>query len=550
MRLTWRSWRALWVVFWILIRYRVALARSRRTTDSAENLERLHRRTAARLRQLFMEQRGLYIKVGQLISILATVLPPAFREEFSALQDQVDPVPTDLLRARLVEQWKRPPGEVLAELEDKPIAAASVGQVHRGRLHDGRQVAVKIQYPGIEVVFAQDMRAFYVIVRLIGWFFPNPELVRIYDELKMILEQEVDFTLELESLQRFRMNFSASQSVTAPAPVLDWCTSKVLVTEYVEGVKINNLAGLKELGVSPDEAASLLVETYAAMFFEHGFYHADPHPGNVWVQSGPRLCFMDFGACSAISDRMREGMVAFVQAGVRKDTSGLVAAMRKMGFIPTSADPRVYDRVVAYFHDQFQEKIGIENLRLGNLRFSADSGLKNLQDLKGMNISLKDIAASFHIPREWVMLERTLLQILGLVTVMAPELDVMEVFLPHLRRFSISYGLDPSSLALQAMRELAKNALALPSELRGVLSRLTYGEIELRLADAEYFIKTAHAWVHEGLFAGLGVFFLWSGWRFEEQGEDTRAAALFFASVACGLLFLKYFFGSTRQKRK
>jgi len=176
--------------------------------------------------------------------------------------------------------------------------------------------------------------------------------------------------------------------------------------------------------------------------------------------------------------------------------------------------------------------------------------LKNLQDLKGMNISLKDIAASFHIPREWVMLERTLLQILGLVTVMAPELDVMEVFLPHLRRFSISYGMDPSSLALAAMRELAKNALALPSELRSVLSRLTYGEIELRLADAEYFVKTAHAWVHEGLFAAMGVFFLWSGWRFEDQGENSRAAVLFSVSAICGVLFLKYFFGSTRQKRK
>ena len=550
MRLTWRSWRALWVVFWILIRYRIALARNRRSAESSENLERLHRKTASRLKTLFMEQRGLYIKVGQLMSIMATVLPPAFRDEFSALQDRVEPVATGLLRTRLAAEWKRPPEEVLVEMETVPIAAASVGQVHRGRLADGRQVAVKIQYPGIEDVFAQDMRAFYVIVRLIGWFFPNPELVRIYEELKTILEQEVDFTLELESLQRFRANFAANASVTAPEPVLLWCTSKVLVTEYVEGVKINHLAGLKELGVNPEEAASLLVETYAAMFFEHGFYHADPHPGNVWVQPGPRLCFMDFGACSAISDRMREGMVAFVQAGVRKDTAGLIAAMRRMGFIPTSADPRVYDRVVAYFHDQFQEKIGIENLRLGNLRFTADSGLKNLQDLKGMNISLKDIAASFHIPREWVMLERTLLQILGLVTEMAPELDVMEVFLPHLRRFSISYGLDPSSLALQAMRELAKNALALPSELRSVLSRLTYGEIELRLADAEYFVRTAHAWVQEGVFAALGVFFLWSGWRFEDQGENARSAALFAASAVCGLLFLKYFFGSTRQRRK
>ncbi len=547
--ISWRSLRTFWVVFWILIRYRLSLSRSRKNRESPQQMERLHRNAARRLRILFAEQRGLYIKVGQLISILATVLPPAFREEFSTLQDRVPPVPLSLLKERLVEQWKQEPEKVL-ELDPEPIAAASVGQVHRGVLPDGREVAVKIQYPGIERIFAQDMRTLYRIVRLIGWFFPNPELVRIYEELKTILEQEVDFSLELDNLIRFRSLFENNASVTAPEPVLKWCTSKVLVTGFIHGVKINQVDRLTEQGIVAEEVASLLVETYAEQFFTHGFYHADPHPGNVWVLPGPTLCFIDFGACSVISERMREGMVAFVQAGVRKDTPGLINAMRRMGFIPTTADPRVYDRVVAYFHDQFQDKIGIENLKLGNLRFSGESGLKNLQDLKNMNIHLKDIAAAFHIPREWVLLERTLLQILGLVTEVAPELDVMEVFLPHLRRFSISYGMDPSSLALSAMRELAKNALALPAELRGVLSRLTYGEIEFRLADAEPFFRLTHHWVHELLFAGAGLFFLWSAWHFEDLGNLSRARILYGIAAGCGLMFLWHFGASQKQGRK
>ncbi len=546
--MSWRSLHVLWVVFRILVRYRLAFARIRRDGDG-EAANALHRSAADRLTRLFMEKRGLYIKVGQLISILATVLPPAFREAFSALQDRVDPIGIDAVRARLAGEWGRSPDEVLAEMDPVPIAAASVGQVHRAVLHDGRKVAVKVQYPGIEHVFREDMKALRGVVRLIGWFFPNPELVRIYEEMKVILEQEVDFEHERKNLERFRGNFERDAFVSAPAPILEWCTSKVLVTEFVEGVKADRVEELRAAGHDPEEIARMLVESYAKQFFEHGFYHADPHPGNIRVTSDGKLCFLDFGACSVISEAMREGMVAFVQAAVRKDTPGLVAAMRRMGFIPHSADPRVYDRVVAYFHDQFQEKIGVENLRLGNLRFTAEGTRRNLADLKEMNISLRDIAASFHIPREWVMLERTLLQIAGLVSHVAPELDVLESFLPHLRRFSILYGMDPSSLAMSAMRELAKNVLALPAEMRAFLSRLTYGEIEFRWAPSEDFLQRAHSWVHEVLFAGLGVFFLWSSWRFEETGHVQRTVWLQAAAAVCGLLFLWHFRRASGRKK-
>lgn len=546
--MSWRSFRVLWSVFWILVRYRFAFLRLR-WGMLASSIDNLHRTSAARMVRLFMEQRGLYIKVGQLISIFGAALPVAFREAFSALQDRVDPIDVNTIRKRLHEQWKRDPNEVLAEMENTPIAAASVGQVHRAVLHDGRRVAVKVQYPGIERIFHEDMKTLRLVVRLIGWFFPNPELIRIYEEMKTILQQEVDFSHELKNIERFRANFANNLLVTSPEPILEWCTPKVLVTQFVDGIKVDRIEVLRSAHLNPEEIARMLVDAYAKQFFEHGFYHADPHPGNILVLPGPQLCFVDFGACSVISESMREGMVSFVQAAVRKDTAGLVAAMRRMGFIPHSADPRVYDRVVAYFHDQFQEKIGIENLRLGNLRFTVEGTRRNLADLQDMNISLRDIAVSFHIPREWILLERTLLQIAGIVSHIAPDMDIMEAFLPHLRRFSILYGMDPSSLAMASMRELAKNLLALPAEVRAFVSRMTYGEIEFRWAHAEEWLQRTHAWVHECLFAGLGVFFLWASWHFEETGNAQRASLLLAAAAICGVLFLWNFWRAGRRKQ-
>ncbi len=542
-----RQYRAYLLVIRIILSYKWATFRVRFLPHerSLRYMEALNRKNARRLCHAFMKLKGLYIKLGQLISILATALPSSFRDELTVLQDKITPTDYSLMKQRLAGEWGQKPEKVLASIDKHPIAAASIGQVHRAVLKTGEEVVVKIQYPGLERILARDLRAFRRIVSIISVFFPDAELHRIYEEIRSILLEEIDFSIEARNMRRFRENFAGFHGITAPVLFEEHSTSKVLVTEFIDGCKINDTQGLKALGTDGETVATHLIESVAHQILDHGFYHADPHPGNLLVRKsaqGPEIVFIDFGAACEISETTREGMVEFVQAGVRKDTQGLIKAMRKMGFIAIEADPKVYDRVVSYFHDKFHQEIGLENLKLGNLKFSIREGMEQMATLKRMNITLKDIGRTFHVPREWVLLERTFLLLMGIVTEIAPELDIYEVFIPHLKRFSIKYGLDPSSLALASMRELAINAFALPAELRNMMQRLSYGEISLKWAEAEKGFQLIYYLVQEVFFGILGWTMLNAAWSQEDRGMPQRAKLLTLAAGCCGLLFLRAFF--------
>ncbi len=411
---------------------------------------------------------------------------------------------------------------------------------------------MKIQYPGLEAILAQDLKAFRGIVRLISLFFPDAKLDRIYEEIQAILLEEIDFTIEAENTTRFRENFKNHNGISAPVVYTELCTPRVLVTEYIDGVKIDDLEGLKAMGTDGEAVCTQLIDAVAHQLFEHGFYHADPHPGNLLVRPGPEIVFIDFGAACEISETTREGMVEFIQAGVRKDTAGLVRAMQKMGFIAIDVDPRVYDKVVAYFHDRFHQEIGLQNLQMGKIKFSVKEGMADLASLKRMNISLKEISRTFHVPREWVLLERALLLLMGIVTEAAPELDVFEAFTPHLKRFSVKYGLDPSSLVIASMREVAVNGFALPKAIRSALQQLSYGDLSIRWGDADRGFSLLFYLVQELFFGVMGYTLLSASWRWESLGYTRRASLLTVAAGLCGVLFLRAFFvaWSTLKRRR
>jgi ubiquinone biosynthesis protein len=542
----WLWFRKFSAYFWVirlLISYKLALRKVRFMKKSRAEvfMRKVHKKNGAKLREGFFRLQGLYLKLGQLISILATALPPSFRDELTVLQDKIPPKDYKVIKPKLKEQWGKHPKDIFKKIEKIPIAAASIGQVHRATLKDGTKVVIKVQYPGLGEIVKVDLKTFKGIVWLISWFFPDAHLDRVYEEIKTVLLQELDFNLEAKNMIRFSENFKDIHEIRAPKVYEELSSSTILVAEFIDGIKINNIEKLKENEINPVEVAEILIESYANQLLDHGFYHADPHPGNLLVLPGPQIVFIDFGASCTISEMLREGMVEFIQCGVKKDTAGLINSMRKMGFIAKEADPKVYDRVVAYFHDKFHQEIGIENIKLGKISFDLKKGMENVKDFKRMNISLKDISQTFHIPKEWILLERTMLLLMGLVTELAPELDLMETFIPHLRRFSLKYGLDPGSLAMQAMRELAINSLAVPAEFRNILSKLSYGDIEIRIGDSDRAISLLYHLVHELLFGSASWFLLQASWKYEELGACERSNMLMAGAGICGLLFLRSF---------
>jgi ubiquinone biosynthesis protein len=514
---------------------------------SPERMEALtyaaHRRNAQLARSAIVELQGLFIKVGQLISIMANFLPSAFRRELEGLQDQVPAHPYEEIEARLREEFGgRAPGEVFAEFDPQPIASASIGQVHVARLRSGEKVAVKVQYPDIEDIVRIDLRALRRIFGLLGHFMPEWGFDTIYREIREMVLAELDYRAEAEAVRRITANFAGRDHVLLPRVIAEHSTARVLTTEWMDGTKVADLDRLAAEAIDRKRAARLVVEAYCQQIFIDGIYHADPHPGNLLLRpgvragDGPTLVFLDFGATAEVSQTMRKGMVSFLQGAITKDTARIVSAMKDMGFISRRADPEVFDRVVAYFHDRLRSQLRVEGFSLKDIRFEPEAKLASLLDLRELNVSLADLRDAFHVPKEWVLLERTLLLLLGVCTTLDPEMNPLEAIQPYVEKFMLGEKKQWSEAFLEASREAAFSALTLPAELGRFLGVARRGELGVRAAGLDQGIQALYAVFQQLLWGGLAATAAVLAVIFDGRGQEGARGVAMAVGALFGLL--------------
>lgn len=515
-----------------------------------------HKRNARLIKDAVVELQGLFIKVGQLISIMANFLPEAFRKELEELQDKVPPRPYEDIEARLLEEYQgRSPDEVFAFFDRHPVASASIGQVHRARLKTGEDVAVKVQYPDIEEIVRVDLRALKRIFWVLKRFMPDWGFDSTYREIREMVLAELDYKQEADSMRTIASNFAGRADVLFPEVMPSYCTSRVLVTGWMNGPKVADLRSLQADGVDRKAVARLFVEAYCQQIFIDGFYHADPHPGNLLVQrrvdGSPAIVFLDFGATAHVSEAMRKGMVNFLQGAMTRDTTKLVAAMKEMGFISRKADPEVFDRVIEYFHDKLAAEVMVEGFSLKDIRFNAEQKLESLLDLRAMNVSLGDLRDSFHVPKDWVLLERALLLLLGVCTTLDPEMNPAQIIKPYLEQFLIGKGKDLGDAAMEATREAALSALALPGELRRFLSQANRNDRKLVVENLPDSARLIYALGQQLLWAGLGATATVLAVVFDGRGQwGARRWATLAASGFVFLLLLSLWGGRKARKRR
>jgi ubiquinone biosynthesis protein len=546
----------------------VALAASRRfrRADSFARVTReKHQRNARRIEAAIIKLGGLFIKVGQLISIMANFLPDAFRDDLQRLQDQVPPRPYKDIEARLREELGgRAPSEVFAEFSPTPVASASIGQVHRARLRTGEDVAVKVQYPDIEEIVRTDLRALKRIFGLLRWFMPDYGFDTIYGEIREMVLAELDYRREAAAIERIAGNFRARAGDPAHQPPLtvrfprvmaEYSTARVLTTEWMEAVKIADLDGLAATKVDRRQTARICVEAYCQQIFIDGLYHADPHPGNLLVQAPakpdalPTVVFLDFGATATVSAAMRHGMISFLQGAMTRDTTRIVNAMKQMGFISRRADPEVFDRIVQYFHDKMRAQMSVQGFSLKDLSFDADKSLTSLLDLRDLNVSLADLKDAFQIPKEWILLERTLLLLLGVCTTLDPEMDPTDVIQPYLERFLLGEKKQWSEVVLDASREMALSALSLPADLQRFMDRALRGELELRVRNLDENARVLYSVGQQLLWGMLGAVSAVLAVVFDGRGQTGPAlGAKIIAGAFAVFLFLTWLGGRPRRR--
>jgi len=544
-----RLLRAYFVTMEVVLSYSFySLRRRLRTREQAEKLaDTVHRKNARRVLAAIVDLQGLFIKVGQLISVMANLLPAAFRKELETLQDSVPPRPFSEVEVRLREELGgRAPREVFAEFDESPVASASIGQVHVARLRSGEKVAVKIQYPDIETIVATDLHALRRIFKILGWLLPDWGWKVIYKEIEKMVLAELDFRQEAEAVAAISSNFVGRKDVLIPRVLGEYSTGRVLTTQWMNGVKVGDVAGVTAAGIDRVRGARLCIEAYCKQIFVDGLYHADPHPGNLLLvpgkspEDGPTLVFLDFGATARISPAMRKGIVSFLQGAVTRDVGRIVAAMKEMGFISRHADPEVFDRVIEHFYERFRSQMRFQQFSAGSLSASLDlrGQIATLLDLRQLDVSLSELRDAFHVPREWVLLERTLLLLLGVCTTLAPELNPAEVIQPYVDRFILGERKEWSETILETAREAALAAFALPSELGRFLNLATRGDIQTRIHRLQESAEGMYAAGHQLLWGFLGAVSFCLSVVYEGRGQVYEQRAAWLAAGLFGILLM------------
>ena len=518
----------------------------------AELTRRKHRRNARRIERAIASLQGLFIKVGQLFSIMTNFLPDEFRAELEGLQDQVPPRAYADVEARFREEFEgRSPKEVFAEFEERPVASASIGQVHIARTHDGEKVAVKVQYSDIEEIVRIDLLALRRIFRIVSYFIPYNGLDGIYGEIRAMIMQELDFRLEADSIEMIAGHFTGRDDVGFPRVRREVSTARILTTSWIDGAKTSDRVKLAAMGVDRAKLARTVVSAYCQQIFVDGVYHADPHPGNLLVQAGGRVVFLDFGAVARVSPAMRNGIVDLIQAGLGRDTSRVIQAMKDMGFIARGADPRIFDQVVDFLHTKFQEEVKLESFSLKDAKFDPEQALERLADLRRMDVSLRDLAEHFHVPKEWILLERTVLLLMGLCTELDPELNPMEVIRPYLEEFVLGKDQDWSVFLVNTGKELALSAVALPGEMKKFIARALHGELEFRLRGVTEHARVLYVLGHQMIYAVVGTASVAFWLYLDDRGQHHRAQYAGWTAIACGaLLAISFLFNRPRRRRR
>ena len=341
-RRIWRFWLVAWNFVFIYLGYK--LIQHRRWLSEAERKERYraqHRATGERLYRLAVRMQGLLIKSCQFLSSRADVAPPELVVVLSRLQDAVPPRPYDEVAGQVRRELGAAPEEVFASFDREPIAAASLAQVHRARTHDGRDVAVKVQYPGIARVVETDLRSISLLIRMLARIEPKWDFRMLIGEMADYVPRELDFVREGHSAERVARELTHRTDVRVPEIVWEHTARRVLTMEYIDGIKISATDELVAVGIDPNEVARIMMEAYCEQILVNGFFHADPHPGNLLVLPGPVVVFLDFGMSKHLPDDFRRSYNRFTLAVLSQNDSAMLKGFQDLGFRTRHDDPEM-----------------------------------------------------------------------------------------------------------------------------------------------------------------------------------------------------------------
>ena len=427
-----------------------------------------------RLRIALEELGPTFIKFGQLLSTRPDIVPREYVKAFDSLLDQVPPFASEQARRIIESELQAPLAELVAKFDDAPLAAASIAQVHRATLWSGEEVVFKVRRPGIQEVVKQDIDILHRVADLIERYVPDLAFLNargLVEEFQQVIQEEMDFLREAENASRFKANFEGSKELYVPKVFLHLTTEQVLVMEYLEGARIDDLDKLREAGVDLDKLARRGSEVLFKMILTDGFFHADPHAGNFLVLNNGQLAFVDFGVVGRIREDLLDAMGSTFLALLNRDYDALTRQSVNLGFVPDSVDLERYRQEMrADLEKTIEPLVGRKLSQMPPMVYVE----------RIMGLALKH---HLRLPRELFLVGKCLVLFEGLFRRLSPELDFFAIARPYARRLITQrsiIGTFTRKLRREAM-DLIDVATSLPRESHLALRKLTRNDIQVKL---------------------------------------------------------------------
>jgi len=443
-------------------------------TDDKKNTRR--RKQAVWVRDTLLQLGPTFIKVGQLFSTRADLFPVEYVEELSKLQDRVPAFGYDQVETIVRQDLGKSVQELFQSFDPIPLAAASLGQVHKAQLRSGEAVVVKVQRPGLKKLFQIDLAILKGIARYFQthprWG-PGRDWLGIYEECCRILYEEIDYLNEGRNADRFRRNFRHADWVRVPKVFWRYCSPRTIVLEYIPGIKISHYEALEAAGLDRSNLAELGARAYLEQLLEGGFFHADPHPGNLAVSPDGALIFYDFGMMGQIGANVRTGLMETFFGIAQKNGERVMNSLIALGALQPTGDTGPVRRSIQYMLDNFMDK-PFEN-----------------QSVSAISDDLYEIAYGqpFRFPATFTFVMRAFSTLEGVGKGLDPEFNFMEVAKPYAMELMNGNQPDVASdllgeLGRQAA-QMSSTALGLPRRIDDTIEKLDRGDLRLRVRATE-----------------------------------------------------------------
>ena len=538
-------------IFWEIILTRLGLrALTRRTRTDR------YRRVAAQFRSLAIRMGGVMIKVGQFLSSRLDVLPPEITEELSGLQDEVPPEKFEDIRRLAESELGAPLAEKFESFDETPLAAASLGQVHRARLcvkdskGDFCEVVVKVQRPFIDQLIEVDLSA---LRQVGGWLEKYPPIAKrvdvasLLEEFSTMTRQEVDYLAEGRNAEVFSENFKDVPRVHVPRVVWSHTTRRVLTLEDVFAIKITDYDAISAAGIDRSEVANELLDIYLKQIFDDGFFHADPHPGNLFVTPLPgqmenekpawRLTFVDFGMVGHVPDNLRLGLRELLVSMGTRDATRLVRSYQTLDILLPGADLKLIERATSQVFEMFWGK------SMNELRGISHEQMFAFAD------QFRDLMYNlpFQLPQNLLMLGRTVAILSGMCTGLYSDFNLWDQLAPYATKLVSQEVGSNWRVWLDEIGNLLKELIALPSQAGRVMSQIQRGDLTVQVPAVSRQIVSLEKAINRLTGSVIFATFLLGGMMFYSDGKVLPAYILFGCS---GLTLIWMIFFSRLSSRR